>query len=63
MHHESGVRHKMNVEAHAKEKQKEKLYGARNDSELRQTLAQIERAARQAMSGSESALPATVSDN
>lgn len=43
--HESSVRHKKNTDNLVKQKRKDALHGARNDQELQQQLAAIERAA------------------
>ena len=47
--HDSGVKHKINVEEFHKKKREQKLYGARSEREVKDQLAEIERAAREAI--------------
>lgn len=48
-HHESSMRHKINNDKLLKEKKNQQLQGARSERELRETLQQIEKAAKDAM--------------
>jgi ribosomal protein L9 len=47
--HDGGVKHKINVDLFHKKKRDEKLYGARSEREVQQQLAEIERAAQEAL--------------
>lgn len=49
MHHENGVKHKQKVEEQLKQKRMDKLHGARSESDLKKQLADIERAAKEAI--------------
>jgi hypothetical protein len=48
-HHENGVKHKEKVEQMLKQKRMDKLHGARSESELKKQLADIEKAAKEAI--------------
>lgn len=48
-HHDNGAKHKEKVEILMKQKRQEKLHGARSESELKQQLAEIEKAAKEAI--------------
>jgi hypothetical protein len=50
LHHENGVKHKEKVEQMLKQKRLDKLHGARSESELKHQLAEIEKAAKEALS-------------
>lgn len=49
MHHENGAKHKERVALATKQKRDEKLHGARSEQDLKRQLAEIERAAREAV--------------
>jgi hypothetical protein len=49
LHHENGVKHKEKVEQMLKQKRMDKLHGARSESELKKQLADIEKAAKEAI--------------
>jgi len=48
-HHENGSKHKEKVEILQKQKRQDKLHGARSEVELKQQLAEIEKAAKEAI--------------
>ena len=48
-HHENGAKHKEKVEILNKQKRDEKLHGARSEVELKHQLAEIEKAAKEAI--------------
>lgn len=47
--HDGGAKHKFNVDEFHKKKRNEKLFGARSEGEIKQQLAEIERAAKEAV--------------
>ena len=49
MHHDNGKKHKENLELFMKQKRQDRLHGARSESELKQQLAEIEKAAKEAI--------------
>lgn len=53
-HHENGVKHKQKVEEMQKQKRMDKLHGARSEAELKQQLADIEKAAKEAIASDRS---------
>jgi hypothetical protein len=48
-HHDNGAKHKEKVELLAKQKKFDKLHGVRSEAELRHQLAEIEKAAKEAI--------------
>jgi WW domain-binding protein 4 len=49
--HENGAKHKEKVETQMRNKRDEKLHGARSEAELRKQLAEIDKAAKEAIQG------------
>ena len=47
--HDGGAKHRFNVDEFHKKKRNEKLFGARSETEIKQQLAEIERAAKEAV--------------
>ena len=48
-HHDNGAKHKEKAELFLKQKRDEKLHGARSESELKHQLAEIDKAAKEAI--------------